>query len=205
MSNAGWTDPAATLKPDPDPTPAEQQAHFPAAPLTCPECGKGPFKSVAGLGAHRKLKHDVDGRRTAEGSSVPPATEVAAQLEDVEGGLLVYLQMSGTALALRDPVCGGALVQQAPAIAKALLQLAKENDRVRKWLLRSVGASGWLGVGMAAWPFLMTVYAHHIAPQPAVQLEDLPTGEPLQQNMTQDELRALLEQAMTPEPGGERT
>lgn len=73
----------------------------------------------------------------------------------------------GAVLAMRDPVCGAAIIANAEECAKSLENLARENDAVRRALEALLKTSNWGLVMTAHLPILMAIYAHH-GPKAAV-------------------------------------
>ena len=45
--------------------------------------------------------------------------------------------MVGQVIATRDPVCGGAIMEAAPGIAKSWVELAKSNESIRRFIIIS--------------------------------------------------------------------
>ncbi len=72
----------------------------------------------------------------------------------------------GTMVYAFDPICGQAVIQAAPECAKALNDLAKQNDAVRRVLVQFLETSAWGLVMVAHAPILIAVAMHHV---PALQ------------------------------------
>lgn len=106
------------------------------------------------------------------------------------GGLAAPLTdlytMLGAVLSPMDPVCGGAIINQAPECAKALEKLAKTNPEVRRVLVNLVSTSAWGAVITAHIPIVMAVGMHHIPglqpretpPEPPTDLDGWRDGDP---------------------------
>lgn len=75
----------------------------------------------------------------------------------------MYIDLLAMPLAVRDPLCGGALSDQAEALGKAFAKiLAKYPEAAHKMLAGGV-LGDWLAVLMAAQPIATAVWSHHIA------------------------------------------
>ncbi len=61
-----------------------------------------------------------------------------------------------------DPSCAKIIIEQAPACAEALDEMAKQNPAVRRILISLVTTSAWGKVIMAHAPILMAVAMHHV-------------------------------------------
>jgi hypothetical protein len=72
----------------------------------------------------------------------------------------IYISI-GTLVLPFDPVCGQTFIQQAPACAKSLDELAYQNEAVRKALEYFVATSVWGAVIAAHLPILLAVAMHH--------------------------------------------
>jgi hypothetical protein len=124
----------------PDHTASEEAKRGPSLPWA----NKGP--KPAALPKEPKLK-----------SAAPrmPAGGLAAPLKDM------YI-LVGAMLSPVDPVCGGAIIQQAPDCAKALENLAKQNPEVRRVLVALVSTSAYGAVVTAHIPIILAVASHHL-------------------------------------------
>lgn len=80
---------------------------------------------------------------------------IAAEIE-------MYIEFAAMPIVLRDPVCGGALHDQAAPIAEAVTQLlSKYPDLAHKFL--QTGAVGdWLKLAIALQPVGKTIWEHHV-------------------------------------------
>jgi hypothetical protein len=65
-----------------------------------------------------------------------------------------------------DQICGGSVIQQAPACAKSLDELAYQNEAVRRALVAILETSAWGAVIAAHLPIMIAVMMHH---SPAMQ------------------------------------
>lgn len=97
----------------------------------------------------------------------PPREEKARKpLPPKRAGALVkpltelYTSLGALVLAA-DPVCGSAIVANAPECAKRLDALAQENDAVRRALHALTASSAWGGVMIAHLPIMLALMLHH--------------------------------------------
>lgn len=82
----------------------------------------------------------------------------------LESPINAMLQMVGRVWSVRDDVCGGALLAQAPMIAQQLNALAQTDPKVYRMLSRMMSGGGWGGVILATWPVAASIAEHHIRP-----------------------------------------
>lgn len=81
-----------------------------------------------------------------------------AQLREKATQLLAGI---GMAVYWRDQVCGPAIMQGAPELAEALVELSKENDGVRRALESLAVTSSWGAVLVATAKIGVVIAAHH--------------------------------------------
>ncbi len=120
--------------------------------------GRHPFSKTEKPSPEPRLK-------AAKPAPRMPAGGLAAPLKDL------YI-LVGAMLSPVDPICGGAIIQQAPDCAKALETLAKQNPEVRRVLVALVSTSAYGAVVTAHIPIILAVAAHHI---PAMRPTQVPT------------------------------
>lgn len=63
-----------------------------------------------------------------------------------------------------DPTCGAILVEQSPAIAKALWNVAQDDESVYRWLSMMMSGGGWGAVAFAVLPVANAVISTHAMP-----------------------------------------
>lgn len=93
-------------------------------------------------------------RATKERTPTTRATSLEKRLTEL------YVSL-GTLVIVADPVCGTAVIQQAPETAAALDTLAKENPKVKRALEKMLAGGAWGSVVMAHFPIITTILAHH--------------------------------------------
>ena len=103
-------------------------------------------------------------RITSTGKRVgrPPK---AAKQGEIEEQLKMLLTVASVPWQMRDPVCGGAMMKQSPAIAKALAAQAMQSPKLLKWLEAQTAPTGWVGIAIAVEPVVQAVVQHHVLPR----------------------------------------
>jgi hypothetical protein len=101
-------------------------------------------------------------RKRSAGSSAPRVT--AGQKKTVTEAWEAMIMLPAGLAAIRDPVCGGAALDQAKTLAEALTKVTCRNPAMLAWFL-SDGAPymDWIAVFMAARPIATTIWAHHVS------------------------------------------
>lgn len=114
-------------------------------------------------------------RKTTRKVSTPKR---GAYVEDLES-LYTY---AGMGVMLVDPVCGNAVISSAESCAKAIDDLAYQNESVRRVLDGLTQGSAVTAVVMAHLPIIMAVASHHSL-IPFIKLS-APVTEPDAENVT---------------------
>lgn len=97
----------------------------------------------------------------------------ASARSDIQAKISFGLELPGRLWEARDPVCGGAFVEQRPEIAEALTEIVCQSADLVEWFTSTGGGFMLaLNLGAACWPVVVTVMAHHVyhsleAPEPA--------------------------------------
>lgn len=117
----------------------EDEAPGPASDsgkLVCPDCGQE-CKNARGLSMHRKRSHGVE----SEKDDTKPASLRKGNLEKELTEFLLMISMMVTFVNATD---GNIIRQQAPALAHAYANLARQNKAFRKFLegMMKTGAMG---------------------------------------------------------------
>lgn len=74
------------------------------------------------------------------------------------------MQMPGMMLSMYDPICGGAIANNAMPMAEAMIPIIQRNPEMLEWFLAEGGGfMDYVGVAMAAAPIVGTVYKHHVS------------------------------------------
>lgn len=95
---------------------------------------------------------------------------------DIEGKLALGFGMLGETWSMIDPLCGQALVENGPNMAKKYTPLLCQSPEVVKWMTKSGNFLMWIDALMATWPVISMVVAHHIAHTVAMDLASSANG-----------------------------
>lgn len=88
----------------------------------------------------------------------------AAEKRQVKDALALVVKVPAGIVAMRDPICGGALKDQADDIIKAAVPIICRNPTMLAWF--TAANAPWLdivGLMMAFGPVVSTVYSHHVS------------------------------------------
>lgn len=111
-------------------------------------------------------------RRLGGGPKAAPEKLTAANKRKVKDILVMMITLPGGALAMRDPVCGGALVRQADPIADALVPIIARNPAMLRWFLEGGGWMDYMALLMALQPVGAAVWGHHVTGSQRVMTAD---------------------------------
>jgi hypothetical protein len=81
---------------------------------------------------------------------------------DIEGKLAFMISTTAMAVSMPDPVCGQALLQNTPDIAKALTPIICQSPGVVAWFQKTSNIMLYVNLAMAMVPFIATVLDHHL-------------------------------------------
>lgn len=82
--------------------------------------------------------------------------------DDVEGKVGLLLGMLTMPLAMRDPICGGALADNADNIASKLVPIVCKSPELVQWFTKKGTFLLWMELFMACWPVLQAIGQHHL-------------------------------------------
>lgn len=104
-------------------------------------------------------------RTTRAKRTAAPAPRVTARdRKAVKDGWITLLTVPGGLLSLRDPLCGGAVLDQVDQLAEALTKVTARNPAMLAWFVGDAAPfMDWLAVAMALRPVATTVWAHHVS------------------------------------------
>jgi hypothetical protein len=126
-------------------------------------------------GAGGRFAPSPDGPKRQRSPKPRGAKLTDAQLRDKATQLLAGI---GMAVYWRDQVCGPAIMQGAPELADALVELSKENDQVRRALESLAVTSSWGAVLVATAKIGVTIAAHHkLLPENVANAVQVATGQ----------------------------
>ena len=87
----------------------------------------------------------------------------AAVRDDIHAKIDFALELPGRLWQARDPVCGGAFIDQRPEISRSLAEIACRSPALAAWFAGSAsGFMVYLDLGAALWPVSVAVMAHHV-------------------------------------------
>lgn len=101
--------------------------------------------------------------RTRRTPPTPGKKATAAEKKQVEDALNLILGMAGGGIALRDPVCGGTLLQQQKEIVTSATAIIARNPAWLAWFTGGTGFLDALALFGALLPVGVTAYKHHVA------------------------------------------
>jgi hypothetical protein len=83
--------------------------------------------------------------------------------EDISGKLGMMFGFMSMGLSVRDPICGGAIGDNADTIIPKLVPIiCKSPDMVRWFTSKNSGYLIWFELIMVLWPVMQVVIAHHV-------------------------------------------
>jgi hypothetical protein len=140
-----------------DEEPEEQLEELPSAP--------DDLSGLEDLDDVEAMPQDPKPKRKRAGRVRPaaPARVSAAVRRQVADSLQVMIVFPATAWAMRDPICGGKMLEQAEASAKALAPIICRNPQMLAWFTNGGGLMDFLAVGSALSPVATTFWGHHIS------------------------------------------
>lgn len=92
-----------------------------------------------------------------------PVRVTQALRKDVQAKTALLLTMGAGAWQARDEYCGGALMEAAPAVSKALADIFCDSPDIVRWFSAGTGYMKWLNLAAALQPVASAVWGHHIA------------------------------------------
>jgi hypothetical protein len=91
----------------------------------------------------------------------------------ISSELEVYIELMAMPIVMRDPVCGGAIHEQAKPMADAIAQILSRHPEIASKFLATGMIGDWLKLLAAVQPIASAVWAHHITSTP----EQAPGGD----------------------------
>lgn len=87
----------------------------------------------------------------------------AADKRAVADTLTMLIKLGGGAFAMRDPVCGGAIVDGADAVVNSLVPIVLRNPAMLAWFTGGSGVMDVIGILLAFQPIIGTIWGHHVS------------------------------------------
>lgn len=81
---------------------------------------------------------------------------------DIEGKLAFMLSTTGMAVSMPDPICGQAIINNTPEIAKALTPIICQSPGVVAWFQKTSNIMLYINLAMAMAPLVATILGHHL-------------------------------------------
>lgn len=114
--------------------------------------------------AAESTPNDPDPADMVEANAFSVPIKITASVrKDIEGKLGFMFAMTGNMLQLADPVCGGAILEASPKMAKALMPILCQSPSVVKWFRSSTNYMMYINFLMACAPVFGAIYTHHLA------------------------------------------
>lgn len=145
--------------PESDPGPSPGPRRYEAVPdePQAPTADSGPAH------AGKEWRKQAGARDAPRGGRNAPRKVSVTVRSDISSKISLVLEVPGRVWQARDPVCGGAFIEQRPAISDALTEIVCGSPDLVAWFTGSGGQFMlWFNLVMACWPVAMTVTAHHV-------------------------------------------
>lgn len=150
----------------------------------CPGCDRSNFQSWRGVKKHCTQAHpelEIDWNSiTGEDTTPPGSTTKVRGKTGLEPKLVQLFMSMGMVVSFKCEMCGTHIGSQAPQLAKAWDNLAKENPKVRKALTKMLATSAWGEVAMVTGMTLIPIMSHHnlsIMPKPKLRVVPNPNSQ----------------------------
>lgn len=101
-------------------------------------------------------------RRTAKTARKPAAKPTRAVQTQVADALTMMITLPAGVLAFRDPLCGGAILEQADAVVAKLVPIVCRNPAMLRWFTEGAGYMDFFALATALFPIARTIWAHHV-------------------------------------------
>jgi hypothetical protein len=115
-------------------------------------------------------------RRTAKTPRKAPPKPTRAVQNQVSDALTMMITLPAGIVALRDPICGSAMLGQADEVVAKLVPIVCRNPAMLRWFTEGAGYIDFIGLAAALWPVIRTGWAHHVS-HTIGQEEDTDGGE----------------------------
>lgn len=140
----------------------EPDIPFSFADVTAEDAGPDVFDPPKRARERKLWPPAGDKRETKRAPSKPRRTLPPRKRGTLVPQLTELYVTIGTLAVPFDPICGMAVVQNAPRCAEALDELAYTNEPVRRALYAILTTSAWGGVLAAHSPIILAIAMHHI-------------------------------------------
>ena len=155
-----------------------------------PECqdGCGEYLPVGSTRKYKRGHAPIDGEPRADRPERPPklSLDEAALLtendadppdqeptkpviritkrirDDIEGKLGMIYGFIAMTISTKDPICGGALADNAETIVPKLVPFICKSPELVKWFTKGGGYMAWFELMMVCWPVIQVAISHHL-------------------------------------------
>ena len=107
--------------------------------------------------------------KTPRKSAAKPTKAVQNQVADA---LTMMITLPAGVLAFRDPLCGGAVLEQADEVVAKLVPIVCRNPAMLRWFTEGAGYMDFFALATALFPIARTVWAHHVTHSIGMEEED---------------------------------
>jgi hypothetical protein len=102
--------------------------------------------------------------RAAGRRNAPPKKLTIKQTRELRDQVLMMIEFPAGLWSMRDPVCAGAIQDQAETIADRLVPIIARSPAMLAWFTGSTAPyMDWFALAMALRPVASTVWAHHVS------------------------------------------
>ena len=101
-------------------------------------------------------------RRTAKAPRKTAPKPTRAVQNQVADALTMMITLPAGVLALRDPVCGSAILDQADEVVAKLVPIVCRNPAMLRWFTEGAGYMDFFALATAVFPIAKTIWSHHV-------------------------------------------
>lgn len=111
-----------------------------------------------------RLLEKPTSKKTPRAKKTPaaPVKVTAAKKREIKDFLVLMITMPAATVSMKDPHCGGAFVDNAEAIADALVPLICRNPAMLAWFTSGTGMFDYFVLLQALQPVATTIWQHHV-------------------------------------------
>lgn len=101
-------------------------------------------------------------RRTAKAPRKTAPKPTKAVQNQVADALTMMITLPAGVLAFRDPICGGAVLDQADEVVAKLVPIVCRNPAMLRWFTEGAGYMDFFALATAVFPIAKTIWSHHV-------------------------------------------
>lgn len=102
-------------------------------------------------------------RRTVKAPRKTAPKPTKAVQNQVADALTMMITLPAGILAFRDPICGGAILDQADDVVAKLVPIVCRNPAMLRWFTEGAGYMDFFALAAAVAPIAKTIWAHHVS------------------------------------------